>query len=269
MSTPAVAEAPSVITENESTPAPPAPPAPTLTLGTLDTLLPRPRRSLTTPLSVLLHAAGLAAVILVPLLGPAELPEASPAVRAFFAEPLAIAPPPPPPPPPAKAAPVAKAVPRPSAPTSFTAPVETPETVPMDGGLDLGLGIEGGVPGGVEGGVEGGVVGGVIGGLPAVAAPAVAPVRVGGEVKEPRKLKHVAPEYPWLALQARVRGVVILEVQISPQGRVTHAEVVRSVPLLDQAALHAVRQWVYTPTLLRGVPVPILMHVTVTFNLVG
>jgi len=94
-----------------------------------------------------------------------------------------------------------------------------------------------------------------------------APVRVGNGIREPRKLRHVSPVYPDIARQARVQGVVILELTINPQGRVTDARILRGIPLLDQAALDAVRQWVYTPTLVRGTPVPVLMTVTVNFRL--
>ena len=92
-------------------------------------------------------------------------------------------------------------------------------------------------------------------------------VRVGGQIKEPKKLKNVAPEYPDIAKQARVQGIVILECTISPQGRVTDVKVLRSIPLLDEAARAAVLQWVYSPTLLNGVPVPVIMTVTVNFKL--
>jgi TonB family protein len=92
-------------------------------------------------------------------------------------------------------------------------------------------------------------------------------VRVGGAIKEPRKLKNVNPSYPEIAKQARVQGVVILECTISPDGRVQDVTVLRGVPLLDAAAIEAVRQWVYTPTLLNGVPVPVIMTVTVNFRL--
>jgi protein TonB len=109
-------------------------------------------------------------------------------------------------------------------------------------------------------------VGGIVGGL-AETTPRE-PVRVGGGIKPPTKLKHVAPEYPELALTARARGVVIVEALIGPDGRVREAKVLRGVPLLDEAALAAVRQWVYTPTLIDGVPVPVLMTVTVNFSLV-
>ena len=70
-----------------------------------------------------------------------------------------------------------------------------------------------------------------------------------------------------MARAARVSGVVILETVIGPDGRVTDVKILRSVPLLDDAALEAVRQWEYTPTLLNGVPVPVIMTVTVNFQL--
>jgi protein TonB len=69
-----------------------------------------------------------------------------------------------------------------------------------------------------------------------------------------------------MAQSARVSGVVTIEATIGPDGKVIDAKVVRSVPLLDQAALDAVRQWEYTPTLLNGVPVPVLITVTINFT---
>jgi protein TonB len=206
-------------------------------------------------------------VIVVPLLTSEELPEPTSAVRAFFVEPAAPPPPPPPPPPPAPKAQVTpKVQPKPiiqEAP-KFTAPVQVPEQIKPEEGINLG--VQGGVSGGVEGGVPGGVVGGVVGGLPDAPPPTQA-VRVGGQIKEPKKLKNVSPAYPDIAKQARVQGVVILECTISPQGKVTDVKVLRGIPLLDQAAIDAVKQWVYTPTLLNGVPVPVIMTVTVNFKL--
>jgi protein TonB len=149
----------------------------------------------------------------------------------------------------------------------FVAPIEIPTEIRPEEGLDLG-GVEGGVAGGVEGGVPGGVVGGVVGGLPdAPPPPPVKPVRVGGDIREPRKIMDVAPVYPDLAVRARVQGIVIVEATIDPRGRVVNATVLRGVPVLEQAALEAVRKWVYTPTLLDGIPTPIIMTVTVRFRL--
>ena len=93
------------------------------------------------------------------------------------------------------------------------------------------------------------------------------PVRVGGAVRAPRRLEAIAPIYPPIAMSARVEGVVRLEALIDEQGRVGSVRVLRSVPLLDTAAVDAVRTWRYTPTLLNGVPVPVLMTVTVSFRL--
>lgn len=92
-------------------------------------------------------------------------------------------------------------------------------------------------------------------------------VRVGGNVKAPVQISKVAPVYPLIAQSARVQGIVILEALIGADGRVNDARVLRSVPLLDQAALDSVKQWQYAPTLLNGVPVPVAMTVTVSFTL--
>jgi len=94
----------------------------------------------------------------------------------------------------------------------------------------------------------------------------IAPVRVGGQIKAPTKIKDVKPVYPAIAQSARVAGVVTIEATIGFDGKVVDAKVVRSSPLLDQAALDAVRQWEYTPTLLNGVPVSVLVTVTVNFT---
>jgi protein TonB len=217
--------------------------------------------------SVAAHALAVGAVVILPVFSEEELPETAGEARAFFATPLDVAPPPPPPPPPPPAGRVAPPAepPRPTRIDEFVAPVEVPAEVAPERGLELGL--EGGVAGGVEGGVPGGVVGGIVGGLADAPPPRREPVRVGGSIKEPRKFKDVAPVYPPLAIQGRVEGVVVLECVVDVQGRVQEVRVLRGVPLLDEAALAAVRQWVYTPTLVNGVPVPVVMTVTVTFRL--
>ena len=93
------------------------------------------------------------------------------------------------------------------------------------------------------------------------------PVRVGGVIRPPQRLREVNPVYPPIAQAARVQGIVIIEATIGEDGQVTNARILRSVPLLDQAALDAVRQWQYMPTMLNGVPVPVIMTVTVNFTL--
>ena len=222
-------------------------------------------KSLTLPVSIAAHVVIVLAVLIIPLFAEDPLPEPAAAVRAFFVAPPPPAPPPPPPPPPKpkRARPKAQPKPRPVIPDvvpQFTAPVEIPEEIVPEEGIDIGF-----EEGGVEGGVPGGIVGGVVGGLPDAPPPPKA-IRVGGNIKEPNKVKHVAPTYPDIARQARVQGIVILECTISPQGRVSDVKVLRGIPLLDQAAIDAVKQWIYTPTLLNGVPVPVIMTVTVNFK---
>jgi TonB family protein len=96
---------------------------------------------------------------------------------------------------------------------------------------------------------------------------APAPIRVGRNIAPPVKTKDARPVYPAIARTAKVQGVVILELSVDADGRVSESRVIRSLPLLDQAALDAVRQWEFTPTLLNGVPTPIIMTVTVNFTL--
>ena len=102
---------------------------------------------------------------------------------------------------------------------------------------------------------------------PARRIDAPAPLRVGGSIRQPQKIHHVAPVYPEIARSARVSGIVILEALLGEDGTVRGVRVLRSVPLLDAAAIAAVREWRFTPTLLNGTPVPVVMTVTVAFNL--
>jgi protein TonB len=88
-----------------------------------------------------------------------------------------------------------------------------------------------------------------------------------GAIEPPRKIKDVKPVYPGIAQKARVTGAVIIEAVIDANGRVSCTRVLRSVPLLDQAALDAVSQWEFTPVLLNGRPVPVRMTVTSNFTL--
>ena len=81
------------------------------------------------------------------------------------------------------------------------------------------------------------------------------------------KIVDAAPQYPAIARAAHVQGIVILEATIGEDGAVRDVRVLRSIPLLDVAAIDAVRQWRFTPTLLNGEPVPIVMTVTVGFTL--
>lgn len=94
-------------------------------------------------------------------------------------------------------------------------------------------------------------------------------VRIIGELKPPKLLKQVDPVYPPVAAQARVEGVVILEAATDVYGRVQSLKILRSIPLLDQAALDAVRQWEYEPMVIDGKPRGAVFTVTVRFTLDG
>ena len=117
-----------------------------------------------------------------------------------------------------------------------------------------------------SGGVVGSAMGGMTGAPSQPPPPPSAPVRVGGNIATPLKTVDAPPVTPDAARQAGVSGVVILEIVIGADGRVRDAKVLRSIPLLDQAAIDTARQWRYEPTLLNGAPVSVIMTVTVNFQ---
>jgi protein TonB len=133
------------------------------------------------------------------------------------------------------------------------------------------VGMTGGVPGGVAGGSMGGVLGGVIGGMGGAPPPPkpklTGPLKVGGNVQAARILNRVQPLYPPLARQTRISGTVRLHAIISKDGSIQQLEVISGHPLLQQAALDAVRQWRYQPTLLNGEPVEVDTTIDVIFSL--
>jgi len=142
-----------------------------------------------------------------------------------------------------------------------------PASAPPDEAL---MGVPGGVPGGQVGGVLGGVLGGVMKGVqppaPPVAAGPKVPVRVGGNVKPPRLLFGPPPDYPTLARQARLSGVVVIEAVIDEHGNVTGMKAISGHPLLIPAAMSAVSKRRYEPTVLDGEPTPIDLRVEVSFS---
>jgi periplasmic protein TonB len=93
------------------------------------------------------------------------------------------------------------------------------------------------------------------------------PRRVGGDIKPPERTTYRAPQYPAAAQAAKIEGTVVLEAIIDAQGVVQNVRVIKSVPLLDRAAIEAVQQWRYNPTRLNGVAIPVIMSVTVMFTL--
>jgi protein TonB len=149
-----------------------------------------------------------------------------------------------------------------------TAPIDAPAGIQPDSGIDH----SGGAPSDLVVGVEPGVS--VVAGIgtiehipPPPPPPRQTPIHLHSGMQAPRKMVHVEPVYPRVAQAAHIEGVVILEAVIDAQGRVERVGVLRSIPQLDQAAVDAVKHWTFTATLLNGVPVPIVMTVTVNFKL--
>jgi protein TonB len=129
-------------------------------------------------------------------------------------------------------------------------------------------------PGGLIDGIEAGVPSGIADGIGIAAAPPpppavqpLQPIRLHSGMKAPVKTVDVAPLYPAIARNAHIQGVVILEAVLDAHGGIQSVHVLRSIPLLDQAAVAAVQQWRFTPALLNGEPVPVVMTVTVNFTL--
>jgi len=123
-------------------------------------------------------------------------------------------------------------------------------------------------PGGVRG--RGAPTGDVAWRSPDADADRAASVRVGAAVPAPRRVREVRPRYPAEAQAEGAAGTVILEVLINGDGKISELRVLRSVhPLLDEAAVEAVRQWEYAPTLVSGRPQPVVMTVTLGFSLSG
>jgi protein TonB len=243
-----------------------------LTSGTLDRPF-RDSHAAATVVSVAGHAILLGSIAWAVLFTISEdLPQV-PTMMAFVAE-LPVTPPPPPPPPPAvKAAKASPPKPDPPTGPTFAAPAEIPVGIHPETGIDLG--DEGGVVGGVEGGIPGGVLGGILGGVvtdvapppPPLPPPPRTPLRVGGEIVAPALIHRVEPIYPGVAVSAKVTGMVTLEATVNETGAVTDLRVLKSIAVLDQAAIKAVRQWRYQPLMLNGAAVPFILTVTITFSL--
>jgi periplasmic protein TonB len=214
------------------------------------------------PLSIAAHALGGLAFLIIPLAAEEDPPPPAPLARTFnimTARPI--------PPPPAavtpRATPAARdasaaptVIPDAIAPEPEVAPSGTGDT-PTPGGLGVADGVLGGVDLGARIGAP----------TPPPPPQRRLPVKPGGEIREPQKIRHVPPIYPQIAVSAGVQGIVILEATISEAGTIENLRVLKSHPLLERAAIEAVKQWRYTPTRLNGVPVPIIMTVTVNFML--
>ncbi len=213
-------------------------------------------------------------LILIPLIYTEALPKAM--LTTFLVAPA----PPPPPPPPAPAAPtIVHHVARIIQQGKMMAPSVIPKKVNIIKEEELppdvsAVGVVGGVPGGMPGGQAGGVLGGIIGGIGGGAPPPppkAAPqrVRVGGNVQQAKMVRMIQPTYPAIAKQAHIQGTVILHAIIAKDGTVQELQLMGGPPLLVKAAMDAVRQWRYQPTLLNGDPVEVDTTISVIFSLGG
>jgi protein TonB len=220
--------------------------------------------------SMLFQLAFLGILILIPLIYTEALP------KTMMATMLTAPPPPPPPPPPPAAVQVVHV--KPQAHLMDAGKLMQPKVIPKDIKIikedaepDMNAGMAGGVPGGVAGGSMGGVLGGVIGGMGGAPPPPrprqTGPLRVGGNVQAARIINRVQPMYPPLARQTRISGTVRLHAIIGKDGTIQQLEVISGHPLLQQAALDAVRQWRYQPTLLNTEPVEVDTTIDVIFSL--
>ena len=242
-----------------------------ITAGTIDRPF-RDKHASAAAFSVATHAVLIGTIGWIVLFSVNETMPRVPTMMAFVAELPAPLPPPPPPPPAARSPQAAQpAKPTPTTGPTFIAPAEIPVGIQPESGVDAFDG-EGGVVGGVEGGIPGGVLGGLLGGvvgepLPPPPPAPPKPFRVGGDIQAPALIHRVEPEYPLIAVSGRITGIVILEATVNEAGAVTDVMVLRSIPLLDKAALMAVKQWRYQPLMLNGRAVPFVLTVTLTFSL--
>lgn len=242
--------------------------------------LPRQRWT-TTALSVIGHVTAIVVMAVSALYATDVMPEPRETMSVFIAGPV---PPPPPPPPPAIAEPEPPRA-RPVTPRRVTpqrapviakapvaAPSEAPPSITPETGLEGGEFTAPSIEPGFETGMPGGVAGGIIGGIitappPPPPPPPAAPVRVGGEIATPRLVRRVDPEYPLIAVNAQIEGIVIIEATVDETGAVSGTRVLRSHSVLDQAAVNAVEQWRYEPLRLNGIAQPFVLTVTVSFSL--
>ena len=216
------------------------------------------RKWYSVPVSLLSHTFIIATIVVLPIIAAPLMPHVLDNEDAAYL--ISVLPPPPPPPLKRDLAEV-KPIENPNA-----APVNAPDTIAPEREVieTPDRRIDGIIGGSVNEGSD------VLAPPPPVVTQTAPPqpVRPGFQgVRTPVKTRHVDPAYPQIAQQVRLQGIVIIEATIGQDGNVINARILRSVHLLDQAALDAVRQWQFTPTLLNGVPVPVIMTVTVNFTL--
>ena len=214
------------------------------------------RQWYTVPLSILTHTVLIAMFVAIPLFMSDALP--TPASVLVFAAPPA---------PPVPTAPDPIAPPRPEIATPETNPDVAPIEAPSSIAPELPPTMSEVVHIVVDGVTKASGTLYSLTGPPVIPPAPTAPIPVGGVIKAPNKMHDVMPIYPTIAKAAHVQGIVIIEATIAKNGDVKDAKVLSAPSMLDDAALTAVRQWRYTPSLLNGQPVEVLMSVTVRFAL--
>jgi protein TonB len=213
------------------------------------------------PISIAIHLGALLALFVVPLVANVVVPAINEGIPDY---PRVV---PMPPPPvvnirPARAASVPDPAPHTGAPTDAP-PQIVPEDVQPEAYIPGALDTNAGIP------TAGALPGGPVIAVPPPPEPPkpAGPVKVADLPVPPHKIVDVRPIYPEHARVARIEGLVVMEAVLDPTGHVTQLRVIRSVPMLDQAAMDAVRQWRYTPTMYYGKPVSVLMTITIKFTL--
>ena len=225
------------------------------------------KRGRMTMVSFIMQGVIVVIMILIPLMFTEALPKGQ--LMTFL---VAPPPPPPPPPPPAAVVKVVK-VETDIVNNQLRTPTKIPQKIQMikedEAPPPMTSGVVGGIPGGP--GQIGGVIGGIISSTPvAVPKVAVTRIRISSGVTSGMKVHDVSPQYPQMAKIARVQGPVVLAAEIGKDGSIQNLRVISTAsPLLNQAALDAVRQWRYRPYILNGEPVVVDTTVTVNFTLSG
>ncbi len=226
------------------------------------------------PLSLLVHGMVIAAVVVFPLMSEGT-GDHLPPVKVLDVRMVGTPPPPPPPPPAApskrkrrnadKAKEEVTNLQRPRQAGRLIELIDIPEDIPDDDDFGLDLGFDG-VDGGVIGGVPGGSPGGVIGSALLGGGNTPPEIRLA-QIKAPKLLKKVSPDYPTVAIKAHIQGVVVLEAVTDVFGRVARVRIITGHPLLQSAASYAVKQWIYEPYIINGIAKPVIFTVTVNFTL--
>ncbi len=217
------------------------------------------------PVSIVVHVVLVTAALIVPLTADEDPPTPAP-MRALTFAAIKTVPVPPEVIPSASAVRSTRSIPSVVAPDTIAPPRDEPPQSATSALPDLPVG---------NGAVDISAFGaGPVTGVPAippppppVPPPAPKILRVGQGVREPRRIAGGSPEYPTMARNAHVQGTVILEAVINDRGAIERVRVLKSEPLLDGAAIAAVQNWRYTPTLLNGTPVSVLMTITINFTL--